>query len=503
MGPAVESRQLNPRPMASRTPSLLTHYSRYAIGNTLAMAAGFVSFPITTRLLSTEEFGVMGYWDAWILLIVAALKFGAGDAMLRFYPHGGDQQAKVRYATNFVLVPAMLALVGWVIALVCVTAGVAMNWVHDPVVAYSAMGLVALQVLISHALWSIGTRELSGLGASINVIWRWLTVAVVLGMLLLITRSAAGVFVARLVAACVIAAGLLWWMLKNLQFSRQAIDIPYAKEGFHYGVPLALKEISNVAMAFIDRIMLKTLLGDFALVGIYTIGFSLASYVDQIISAALGQAWTPAANRIYLNEGAAAVRAAKQRLMRPLVYVCVGLATGVLLAGKSFVALLAGHDKAEGAAPIFAVAAVCLLALPVLTIANTGLLLERKSKTLFMLTLATAVCNVLLNLVLIPHFKVMGATAANCACQIGLQLAIYGFCSRELRCWPPLSVVGRALLCSAACVALESWLEPPKLAPFLHCVYTLGFVIVTYALPVLATDGEMRRMILRRPAAQS
>ncbi len=478
--------------------TIATHYRRYAIGNVLAMAAGFVSFPITSRLLSATEFGVMGYWDAWILLLTAALKLGAGDAMLRFFPHAGNDADKARYAANFVLVPSLIGILGWLLALVGMLLAIFMGWIEHPAVALLSLCLVLNQVFVSHGMWSLTTREHSGLGASVNVIWRWLLVGVTLSILLFGFRSATAVFIGRVVVSMLVAAWLIRWMLQNMKLSVAAIDLPYAKEGLKYGLPLSLKEISSVVMSFIDRIMLKALLGDYALVGVYSIGFALASYVDQVISNALGQAWTPAANRIYQTEGADGVRAAKQRILRPLVYACVGLATGVFLAGRSFVAILSGPDKAAATGPVFVTGAMCLLMLPILSIANTGLLLERRSDTLFKLTLASAVSNVLLNLFMIPRFGVMGATVTNCTCQIGLQLATYAFCPRDLRALPAPSVVVRALGAAVACVMLERWIEPTYFGLFSHCLMTMGFLLVAYFIPVLLADGELRAMVLRR-----
>jgi O-antigen/teichoic acid export membrane protein len=481
--------------------SIVTHYKRYAIGNVLVMAAGFVSFPITSRLLSATEFGVMGYWDAWILLLTAALKLGAGDAMLRFFPHQGDDAAHKRYVANFVLLPSIIGVGGWVLALLAALVSIYMGWIEHPAVALLSLCLVLNQVFISHGMWSLTTREHSGIGASINVIWRWLMVGVTLSILMFGFRSAEAVFVGRAIVTLLVAGWLIRWMFRNMKTSADAMDWQEAKEGLKYGLPLSLKEISSVVMSFIDRIMLKTLLGDFALVGVYSIGFALASYVDQVISNALGQAWTPAANRIYQTEGAAGVRQAKQRILRPLVYVCVGLATGVFLAGHSFVALLSGADKAAATGPVFVTAAMCLLVLPVLTIANTGLLLERRSHTVFQLTLVSAVCNVLMNLYMIPKFGVMGATVTNCTCQIGLQLATFGFCPRDLRSLPPVSVVARALGAAFLCVMLERWIEPPFFGAFMHCLMTLGFLLAAYTIPVVLTDASMRSMVLRRRTA--
>ena len=44
--------------------------------------------------------------------------------------------------------------------------------------------------------------------------------------------------------------------------------------------PLALMELSNIAPGYIDRYMLKWLIDDFAVIGIYSVGFALASCID-------------------------------------------------------------------------------------------------------------------------------------------------------------------------------------------------------------------------------
>ena len=51
-----------------------------AFSNVLVLAAGLVSFPITTRLLSSSEFGLLSFWESGLLVLVAILKLGASDA---------------------------------------------------------------------------------------------------------------------------------------------------------------------------------------------------------------------------------------------------------------------------------------------------------------------------------------------------------------------------------------------------------------------------------------
>ena len=71
-----------PAPGAARATSVGTHYLRYSSANIAVLLAGFVSFPILTRLLDNTQYGILGYYETWIALSVAVLKFGAQHEFL-------------------------------------------------------------------------------------------------------------------------------------------------------------------------------------------------------------------------------------------------------------------------------------------------------------------------------------------------------------------------------------------------------------------------------------
>src|SRR3546814_4338013 len=68
------------------------------------------------------------------------------------------------------------------------------------------------------------------------------------------------------------------------------------------------------------------MLGDFASVGIYTIGYSLAINVSLFMSATLNEAFIPVAIRMFGTDGAAAVRELKGRILLPMTYASIGVA---------------------------------------------------------------------------------------------------------------------------------------------------------------------------------
>lgn len=420
--------------------SLIRQYALYAGSNVLILAAGLVSFPITTRLLSSAEFGLLSYWESVVLVLVAVVKLGASDGAVRFYPHRGDAAALTAYTTNILLTPALLGLLLWAgVIAVALAVGLAGGLEH-PAVALLALAQVLPVALGTLAFRILQAREQASVNAVLSVVWRWLTLAGTLGVLVWVLPAAAGVLAAKLAVHLLVIGGLLAWLWPSLPGSRAAFDRSQVWQGLQYGLPLALMELSNIALWFVDRFMMKWLINDFSVIGLYSIGFALASYIDQLINTALSQALTPVTTRVFATDGPAAVRAVKQRVLRPLVYICAALATGLLLVGPDFLTLLASADKA-GAAPVFVVIGVFFLIKPIVWTAAEGLLLHKRSKTVFVLTLVAALGNTLANLLLLPRYGMMGAAWATGLSLVGLQLLFLAACPRELRAWPPLSVL--------------------------------------------------------------
>jgi O-antigen/teichoic acid export membrane protein len=435
--------------------SFAHHFALYALANVLVLAAGFVSFPITTRLLSSEEFGVLSYWESGMLVLVALLKLGASDGAMRFYPHKGEADGMRRYATNMLAAPALMGLVGWALIMVIAAGAAATGWLDQPTVVFLALAQVLPLAWGALALRVLQAQERSGINATLSVVWRWLTVGAIVPVLIWLTASASGVLMAKLGVHIVVIGGLLLWLVPSLPIARASFDWSEVKMGLHYGMPLALMELSNIGLWYIDRFMMKWLIDDFAVIGIYSIGFSLAIYIDQLVNTALSQALTPVTTRVYATEGAAAVRAVKLRVLRPLVFVCFALSTGLIIAGQDFLTILASADKAS-ASPVFITAGVFFLVRAMIWACAEGLLLHKRSKTVFVLTIVSALINAGANLVLIPHFGMMGAVYATGFSVVGLQLLFFAFCPSDLRALPQGSVLLKAALACAACLIVAS-----------------------------------------------
>ena len=476
-------------------PGIATHYLRYTIGNVLVMAAGFVSYPIMARLLTYTEYGIFGYVDTWLLILAGIFKLGGQHAILRFYPHRGGRGALARFGSNFVLLPSLCSAVLWLLALI----GFGIYSVAAPG-ARSTIGWLMLAMLLptmwtSFVLAVFSAEERSDLNVQINVGWRWLEVAAILPIIYFVARNADGVYVGRLFAAMVMATILLIYMLRRLPMRWRDHDTTSWLAGVRYGIPMMANELSSVLLSFVDRLMLRHLLGGFAPVGVYTIGYGLAMTINSLIQNALNVAFTQVSVRQYETEGPQAVVRTKHALLHVLVYVVMAEILGLITVGDDALLFMAGSAKAASA-PVFVLIGINYLLNGLLSICSAGLMLHKRSGTIFFTTAGAAVLNVILNLFWIPEFGVMGAVWATLVSFVLLDVARFVLCPRELRALPN----GRATI-TAITLAVLVWLIAHFSGMFgVHShldrlIVMAALLLVLYAAPALALDAVLRNAI--------
>lgn len=494
-------------PAALRS-GIAVHYARYLGANVMVTAAGFVSFPIMTRLLDNRQFGILGYYEAWLLVIAGVLKLGTQHAILRFYPHAGDRAALLRFRSDHVVLPFMLSCALW---LLCV-GGLALFAGSVPPGERIVLWLMAVMVPLT--IWSsfveaiMYALERSDISLWLKSIWRWSELVLVLATLYAIERSAVGVFGARLAVLVIVTLWLTRWFAGWLRGAWLRPRRAPALAGLAFGLPMMANELVTLVFGFADRILLRALTGDFAQVGIYTIGFGLAMAVGAVFGQTLNQAFTPTAVRLYETRGAAAVVDLK-RDMLDVWLLAVAIASALLLAvGQDLFLLLAGPDKAASA-PVFVAIALTMVWHSLFGIAQYGLLLQKRALPFMMTTLYATLLNIGLNVPLILEYGVMGAVAATVLSHLFMWALQCWRCPTELRYLP-----SAARFAVALAFVLVAWqlfeLAARQLQPFgidghVERLFAGSALVLLCALPMIALDRELHRRVrhmlqLRREA---
>jgi O-antigen/teichoic acid export membrane protein len=299
---------------------------------------------------------------------------------------------------------------------------------------------------------------------------------------LALQHTAAAAYGGKLLAVVIGMAFYLWWAHRNLSFSRRHVHGGEIRESFAYGMPLVATEILAVALVSIDRVMLKGLSGDFAVVGIYSVGAALAMQVHMFMNLTVFESFTPMANRVYVTDGNAAVRALKRTMLMPMTYAAVGVALLLWCLGTDLIIALSGAMNAL---------------LPVVLVCGFGLVLERRTKTVLALMCGAVAINALLNWWWIPSFGVMGAAYATLVSSVASSTAACLLVDPALRQYPDR----RTLLTAASALALGAagaWITTRLgLRPGWQRMLLGGMLIGgPYLLALLALDGRLRALIL-------
>jgi O-antigen/teichoic acid export membrane protein len=477
-------------------PSLGTHYRRYVTGNVLVLVAGFISFPVLTRLLDNRQYGIFGYFDTWLLLLAAILKLGGQHAIIRFYPHGKDAATQGRFVTSFVLSPFRYSVLLWLVA--AIGYGAIAPHLDGEVRAVGwCMVLMLLPITWSSYVNAlILAEERSSLTVRLSVIQRWLELVAIVGSVWLVQRSALGAYAGRLAVGIGMALWLAHWIWRTHAPQRAETDRGLWLAGLAYSTPLIINEVFGVLHGLLDRVMLALVLRDFAPVGVFAIGAGLAATLGSVLNGALAMAFTQVSVRQYELAGAAAVVETKRALLGVLIHATVLISVGLACAGGDFLLLLSGPDKAASA-PVFAWVAIGYVVYGLLDIMGSGLLLHKRSKTMLGLNLGAAALNLGLNALLIPRLGVHGAVAATLVSYTALALGQVALCPRDLRAAPPLrpTVTALALGLVLATAAQATDLLGMQ-APLARLMVMGGLALGLYVAPALLLDPSLRRHAL-------
>ncbi|HEY5971938.1 MAG TPA: oligosaccharide flippase family protein [Pseudoxanthomonas sp.] len=473
-----------------------THFLRYGSANFLIMLAGLISFPALTRLLDNTQYGILGYYETWVMIALALAKLGAQHAILRFYPHGGDPARHARFSTNLFLLPLLASTGLWALVFAVFVGLSAFGGKSFSPVLWCAVLAIPLMVFTSMVQMVLRAGERSDLLSVISVVWRWLELVTMVAAVAFLERSAFAAYGGKLFAAAIVIVFYLNWLRRNLKFSRADVDFKEFRAALAYGMPLVVNEIAVMVLVLIDRVMLKTMLDDYALVGIYTIGYALAIQVSVLMHAPLSASFIPVANRMFETEGADEVRAVKRRVLLPVTYLAVGVAVAIASVGSDVIRAISGPDKVASG-PVFAWIGTMYALYPILEISGYGLLLHKRSKVIMMLTLCAAGLNILMNLFLIPAYGMMGAIYATAVSYAFLGIATCVLCPRELRQFPSARTLAIAVGSAALFLIVLGAVDLSRLdSPWLRLLAAGAIWVACFVAPVLMLDHALRRLLL-------
>jgi O-antigen/teichoic acid export membrane protein len=291
-----------------------------------SLVAGFLALftlPLYTRHLTEAELGYAETLLTAIILVSIVLRFGVGEAFVRFYFDDDDAPRRDRLArrtVSFVLVTStIVALIA--LALAGPLSRALLGIEDATLMAYGVLGLWAFTNLeIAYALLRVDERRRTYLRASLaNVV---LTVALTVTLVVGFDGGARGYVLGNYAASTVVLFGLWIFALRH----RVSLDLRAPRSLgplLRFGAPTVPADAAVFALNVVDRAWLLRADSP-AAAGIYAVAVKLATVVIVAVRG-FQYAWPPLAYSITDEDEA--------RHLYALVTTAYVIVAGLVVAG--------------------------------------------------------------------------------------------------------------------------------------------------------------------------
>ncbi len=389
----------------------------YGLIKAITSSSHLLLLPIYTRVLSSEEYGVLDFMTitANLLYIMVSLEIAQGFA--RFFSDAETDKDKILYASTtlwFSLGAYSLFLI------VAVNFPVELSKLISGSPKYEDLIQVAVLAIWGQGMFSLVQNQLRyelrpKQYALASLAYTAMLLAMVVILLIEFHFGVVGFFLAQLAAS---VTGLT----VGLYFSRHSyqcvFDLKKCKKMLRFSVPLVFSSVGVFLSLYVDRIAITDLMSMEAL-GVYSVGYRIATVISLAL-VGFQIALTPLIYKNYRNESAPKEI---ERILRYFFALVSPLILLVTLFADNILFIMATLDYASADKVVFPLGMAFLFTNVYLF--APGIWVAKKTRRITLINLIVAGMNLALNYILIPHFGFLGAAVATCSSAlIGLCLYV-------------------------------------------------------------------------------
>lgn len=259
----------------------------YIIGNYLLKGITFLSAPIFTRLLSTDEYGIFGAYLSYesILYIIIGLALHSSIANAKY-----EYKEKYNEYVSSVIVLVLMNTLVWLILANTFYGGLnkLLN-LSRPIInilILHCFGTAMLQFFNSYVSLNYSVKEFLKL-TSINALSN-----MGLSILLILTIFTNSRLNGRIIGTALPLIGIaIYIVIYFFKKCRPVINRNYWKFALQYSAPIIPHGISQVILSSFDRIMIRDIIGATE-AGLYSFAYTIYSLV-VVVSTSLDKVWKP------------------------------------------------------------------------------------------------------------------------------------------------------------------------------------------------------------------
>jgi O-antigen/teichoic acid export membrane protein len=481
---------------------MLRTWSLYGVSSLLSRSIAFLLLPVYTRVLSPEEYGIRAMIALGLEIVGLLFAFGLKEAINRFY--AGDAVTRPEAASTGLL--AHVGTIGVGAALGLATA----PWLSHLLLGdaglapFLRLGLVAF--FFAHVLEAafiyLRARRRALLVAGVSVANLVAMVSLNLVFVVGFRWGVAGIFYAEIVVMGL--AGSVLTVLALRQVGTAFVPA-LALRMVRFGTPLMFLPLAWLLVNRAD-IMFITHHGSLAAVGVYALAVQCAQALMVTLVDPFRNFWDPTQFDVARDPGGSATY---RRIFQWFTFTAVVAAFGLAIAVDDVLVVMAA-PAFHGAAAVVPVLLVAYVLSGVHLLFNTALLVEKRTTLIAAMAIVTALVNITVNALLVPHFLALGAAVARVATMLTMVVVTFVLGRHLWRLRPDFTALGKLVGLVVLFYAAGRWLPPWPLAGSLAAKAVLVAALAITAIRVGVVDRNdvaaglravRGRLPWRRPAA--
>lgn len=381
------------------------------LSTVISSGIAFITMPIFTRMLGTEQYGLYSIYHAWLTIFICFMGFNVSASFGTGYYKYKDKYYEYR---SSVLVE------GTVICLITAAVFVALYPLLGKAFGYS---ITIFLIMLAHAFATFTTNVANGSWVYEKKAARNMAMSTVLLVstsilsiwLLASWKSEAPLYYGRVIGTAFphIAIAIFIWILifkeKPYGYKKE-----YWAYGLSFGLPMVFHMLSQQVLGQSDRIMMQWFPIPDGEIGIYSFFYSFVAILTTILNA-LNTSWCP-----FLYDGLSKKSYdALNKKVENYAQLFVIMSLGFLLLARDVMKIFANSDYWSGA-PLVPILVLVVYFTFIYQFAVNYEFFNEKPKYVAIGTVIAAITNIILNAVMIPRWGMYGAAIATLLSYIAL-----------------------------------------------------------------------------------
>lgn len=385
----------------------------YSIGNFSSKLVGFILLPIYTQYLTVEDYGILGILEVSTQLLVTIFGLGLYGAINRWYwDKNYNNKQNVIFFSSF----AFVAGVSLIMFLIFVPFSKQLSVLLFDKISFAyllkiMLIVTSLEITARIPLTLLKLQEKPVLYSVANITKLIVNLTFTILFIVSFDRKLEGIYEAQIIGNACYFLLLLPYIWRNFEFK---FDFFIIKEMLSFSLPLMMANAAGIIMTIADRYILK-FMGGLSDVGVYSLGYKIANFIQVFIIQSVMLALTPMIYKMMDDPGN------KRFYSKTMTYFGFGIMIfiiGISLFGKEVVVLLAQNKSYWPAYQIIPIIAFAKLFIALRYTASIGLNIMKKTKIRAAIVITVAFLNIVLNIILIPQWQGTGAGFAMLISQV-------------------------------------------------------------------------------------